>query len=78
MIALLLTSLLTFAKDTPLDVKDLPPAVKASVMKKYPGATIVKAEKDDGKFELEIHVGSAKHEMYVEPDGTIRKEKLKD
>lgn len=78
MIALLLTSLLTFAKDTPLDVKDVPLQVKTQVLRKYPGGTIVKAEKDDGEFELEVHVGSAKHEIYVLPDGTIRKEKLKD
>jgi len=25
-----------------------------------------------------VHVGQAKHEVYVEADGTIRKDKLKD
>jgi len=67
------------AKDVDIAVKELPPAVTASIEKAHPGATLLSAEKDlktDGSiqhFEVTVRVGEKQKELTVLPDGTIQK-----
>jgi hypothetical protein len=67
------------AKDVDIAVKELPPAVTASIEKAHPGASLLSAEKDlkaDGSiqhFEVTVRVGEKQKELTVLPDGTIQK-----
>jgi len=68
-----------FAKDVDIALKELPPAVTASIEKAHPGATLLSAEKDlkaDGSiqhFEVTVRVGDKQKELTVLPDGAIQK-----
>lgn len=77
----LLGALPSLAADD-IAVSDLPKAVTASIMKRYPGAKIVKAERerDNGKihYEVNIQTGNKRLELNVRPDGTIYKVEIED
>lgn len=56
-------------------VSELPKAVTQAIMKRYPDAKLIKAEreKDNGKlhYEVNIQTGDKRLEINVRPDGTI-------
>lgn len=64
--------------ETKINVSDLPAAVTNSINTKYPGNTIVgadKLEKPDGKvmYETVIKVKDKKREIEINPDGSFVK-----
>ncbi len=66
-------------KETKIDVKDLPPAVVATVNKEVPGGTITEAEKCESKagvgYCVEVQAGGKEWELCVKPDGTLKNKK---
>lgn len=56
---------------------ELPAAVRSTVMKEYPKATISKAEKtirgSEITYEIHIMVGKVSHEVVVDPSGKLVK-----
>jgi len=63
-------------------LSELPRAVTKSIMKRYPDAKLIKAEreKDNGKvhYEVNIQTGDKRLELNVRPDGTIYKVENED
>lgn len=64
--------------ETVINVADLPAAVTAAINKKYPGATIIMAEKseepgDKVLYEATIKVNGKKKSMELNPDGSAAK-----
>lgn len=63
-------------------ISDLPKAVTQAIMKRYPKAKLISAERerDNGKmhYEVEIQQGDKRIELNVRPDGTIYKVENED
>lgn len=80
--ALIATSPLLYAGED-IAVADLPKEVTAAIESKFPGAKLIKAEKETKKgalaYEVKIEHGTERHELDITPTGEILKiEKKKD
>lgn len=67
-------------KETPVAVKDLPPAVVATVNREVPGGRIVEAEKCEMKGQacycVEVQAEGKTWELCVMGDGSLKKKEL--
>lgn len=70
MIAALLVPVVFTACAQKLDASKIPPPVKTSFEKKYPGVP-GKWEKEDGNYEVNFKQGGTGMSMVIKPDGTI-------
>lgn len=57
--------------DKKVAVEAIPPAVRASVERLFPGATLLEAELEHGRYEIELRAADNKrHELKLEVDGS--------
>ena len=58
LVCLMMVAVNAMADDRPVPVQSLPAAAKQFVAANFPGATIVYAAKDDGKYETTLSTGA--------------------
>ena len=72
--ALMLTTPFVSAADD-IDLKDLPQSVVRAIEERFPGATLLEAEKDedDGRIEYEVEIrhDGKRYEVELTQDGRI-------
>lgn len=70
---LLLLASLALAEDVPVPLDQLPAPVKAAVLARWPGATLLAAEREGLIYDVELLTGSTERwEAEVTPEGIIR------
>jgi hypothetical protein len=58
--------------EVPVPLDQLPPAVSAAIEQRWPGATLLEAEKEEGAYEVEIvTTGGERLEVELTSDGAV-------
>ncbi len=61
------------AADIPVPLDQLPEAVRAAVLQRYPGATLLEAEREGSVYDVELRTPEGERwEVEVTRDGRIR------
>jgi len=73
--ALMLAMPFVSAADDDIDLKELPQSVVMAIGKRFPGATLLEAEKDEDddriEYDVEIRHDGKRYEVEVTQDGRI-------
>lgn len=78
MVVVLLVQL-AVAADVAVPLDQLPAAVKSAVLARFPGATLLAAEREGRTYDVELRTPANEHwEAEVATDGTIREVERKD
>ena len=79
MLPLVLLAGLALAEDIPVPLDQLPPPVKAALLARWPGATLLAAEREGAVYDVMLRtVANERWEAEVTPEGIIRDAERED